>query len=346
MRGDIKVGVVGGTGYTGLELLSILLRHPHASIELVSSRKQSGQKISDYFPSLVGADHLSFSAPDQQQLAACDVIFFATPHGVCMENAPFLLSNGVRVIDLSADFRIKDALLFEQWYGMPHSCPELLQEAVYGLTEYTRQAVQSARIIANPGCYPTATQLALIPLLQAGLIETDPIIVDAKSGVSGAGREAKVTSLFSEIAESFKAYALDGHRHHPEIVQQLNLAAQSNVSLTFTPHLIPINRGIEASIYALPKEGVTAQTCFDALRSAYEDAYFVQVQTSIPDTRSVRGSNHCHMSVHRPKDSPMLVVSSVIDNLVKGAAGQAVQNMNVLFGLAETTALQASPLAP
>ncbi len=341
----IKIGIVGGTGYTGVELLRLLAAHPDAELSLITSRSEAGLPVAEMFPNLRGHVDLAFSEPDPEALAACDLVFFATPNGVAMQSVPALLAAGVRVIDLAADFRLKDTGEWAQWYGQPHACPEVLAEAVYGLPEVNREAIRSARLIANPGCYPTAVQLGLLPLLEQGGIEPDRIIADCKSGVSGAGRKASVATLLCETSESFKAYAVPGHRHWPEIRQGLNTVADG-VGLTFVPHLVPMLRGIHATLYAtLTDAGADLQALFE---QRYADEPFVDVLPagSHPETRSVKGANTCRIAVHRPQDGDTVVILSVIDNLVKGAAGQAVQNMNIMFGLPEQAGLEGIALVP
>jgi N-acetyl-gamma-glutamyl-phosphate reductase len=342
-----KVGIVGGTGYTGVELLRLLAAHPEVELSVITSRSEAGTRVDEMFPSLRGHVDLAFSVPDQATLSECDLVFFATPNGVAMQSVPALLEAGVKVVDLAADFRLKDTRVWEQWYGQPHACPEILAEAVYGLPEVNRAAIQSARLVANPGCYPTAVQLGLLPLISQGLVDISRLIADCKSGVSGAGRQARVDYLLCETSESFKAYGVAGHRHWPEIRQGLDLAAGSEVGLTFVPHLTPMLRGIHATLYAT----LTAESSMDLQRlyeQHYADEPFVDVLPpgSHPETRSVKGSNTCRIAVHRPQDGDTVVVLSVIDNLVKGAAGQAVQNMNILFDLPETTGLDAIALVP
>ncbi|MEQ1630173.1 MAG: N-acetyl-gamma-glutamyl-phosphate reductase [Gallionella sp.] len=341
----IKVGIVGGTGYTGVELLRLLAVHPHVSLQVITSRADAGTPVSQMFPSLRGYVDLPFCHPDEAHLENCDLVFFATPNGIAMQQTRALLDAGVKVIDLAADFRIKDIATWEKWYGMKHACPDLVEEAVYGLPEVNRAQIKSARLIANPGCYPTAVQLGFIPLLEAGVIETGSLIADAKSGVSGAGRKAEIGSLFSEAADSFKAYGVAGHRHLPEIKQGLARVKSSEVGLTFVPHLTPLIRGIHATLYGRLNKDIDLQALFE---TRYKEEAFVDVMPagSHPETRSVRGSNRCRIAVHRPQGGDTVVVLSVIDNLVKGAAGQAVQNMNIMFGLPETTALNIVPLLP
>ncbi|HDZ57917.1 MAG TPA: N-acetyl-gamma-glutamyl-phosphate reductase [Pseudomonas xinjiangensis] len=343
----IKVGIVGGTGYTGVELLRLLAQHPEAHVEIITSRSEEGVRISDMYPNLRGHyDQLQFSVPDAQKLGACDVVFFATPHGVAHAMAAELLATGTRIIDLSADFRLRDAEEWSEWYGQPHGAPELLGQAVYGLPEVNREAIRSAQLIAVPGCYPTATQLGFIPLLEAGLADASRLIADCKSGVSGAGRGASVGALLGESSENMKAYTVKGHRHLPEITQGLRLAAGGPVGLTFVPHLTPMIRGIHATLYAtVTDRSVDLQKLF-ADRYANEPFVDVMPVGSHPETRSVRGANVCRLAVHRPQGGDLVVVLSVIDNLVKGASGQAVQNMNIAMGLEETLGLSHPALMP
>ncbi len=345
----IKVGIVGGTGYTGVELLRLLAQHPNVELTAITSRKEAGMPVAEMFPSLRGHVSLAFSTPDDAPLKSCDVVFFATPNGVAMQQTRELLDAGVKVIDLAADFRIQDVAEWSKWYGMEHACPDLVAEAVYGLPEINREKIKGARLIANPGCYPTAVQLGLLPLVEAGVIDTTWMVADCKSGVSGAGRKAEIGALFAEASDSFKAYAVAGHRHLPEIRQGVARMAGREVGLTFVPHLTPLIRGIEATLYARLNQDVDLQALFEA---RYANEYFVDVMPakSHPETRSVRASNLCRIAVHRPQGSlagdNTVVVLSVIDNLVKGAAGQAVQNMNILFDLPENTALTQVPVMP
>jgi len=342
----IRVGVVGGTGYTGVELLRLLLGHPQAELTVITSRGEAGTPLADLFPSLRGWTDLAFTAPDPGALRAADIVFFATPNGTAMGMARELLDAGVRVIDLAADFRLKDPGLWERWYGMPHQAPDLLEEAVYGLPEVNRAEIARARLVANPGCYPTAVQLGFLPLVEAGLVDTDRLIADAKSGVSGAGRKATVGSLLCEASESLKAYAVAGHRHLPEIRQGLERACAHPVGLTFVPHLTPMIRGIHATLYAFASSrDWDAQALFE---SRYRDEPFVDVLPAggHPETRSVRGTNLCRIAVHRPQGGDTVVVLSVIDNLGKGAAAQALHNMNLMLGLPETTGLDQIALLP
>lgn len=341
----LKVGIVGGTGYTGVELLRLLSVHPNVVLTSITSRSDAGSVVADMFPNLRGYVNLAFTDPAQANLGECDVVFFATPNGIAMQQARELLAKGVRVIDLAADFRIKDIPTWEKWYAMPHACPDLVAQAVYGLPEMNRKAIKTAQLVANPGCYPTAVQLGFMPLLEAGVVDTSYLIADAKSGVSGAGRKAEVHSLFAEAGDNFKAYGVGGHRHLPEISQGLSNMTKAKVGFTFVPHLTPLIRGIHATLYAKLTKAVDLQALFEA---RYANERFVDVlpKGAHPETRSVRGSNICRIAVHQPQNSDVVVILSVIDNLVKGAAGQAVQNMNIMFNLSENTGLEVVPLLP
>ena len=337
----IQVGIVGGTGYTGVELLRLLASHPHVELKVITSRSEDGVAVADMFPNLRGRLDLRFTAPDMGALKECDVAFFATPNGTAMHMTRELLEAGVRVIDLAADFRIKDIALWEKWYGMTHACPDLVAEAVYGLPEMNRAGIANARLLANPGCYVTA-----VTLLESGVIRADSLVADAKSGVSGAGRKAELGILYSEVEGSFKAYAVKGHRHLPEISQNLNSVVEQPVGLTFVPHLLPMVRGIHATLYGkLAKPDTDLQALFEQ-RYANEPFVDVMPAGSFPETRTVRGSNMCRMAVHRPQGGDTVVVLSVIDNLVKGASGQAVQNMNIMFGFPESAGIDQIAVLP
>ena len=342
----IKAGIVGGTGYTGVELLRLLVAHKDVELSVITSRSEVGQAVSSLYPNLRGHVDIEFSEPELETLSKCDVVFFATPNGTAMKMAPQLLQAGAKVIDLAADFRLKDTAVWKQWYGMDHACPDVLEEAVYGMPELNREAIKKARIIANPGCYPTAVSLGYIPLIENQLVDDAHLIADAKSGVSGAGRGASVPTLFCEATESVKPYGVDGHRHLPEIRQVLSGVAGHEVGLTFVPHLMPMIRGIEASLYAVLKTDV--EDLHQIYTERYKNEPFVDVLPLgvMPETRSVKGSNMCRISVFRPQGGDTVVVSSVIDNLVKGAAGQAVHNMNLMFGLDETTGISQVALLP
>ena len=341
----VKVGVVGGTGYTGVELLRLLARHPGVTLHAITSRGDAGTRVADMFPSLRGWVDLAFVTPQDADLAACDVVFFATPNGIAMQQARELVQAGVRVVDLAADFRIRDVAEWQKWYGMEHAAPELVEEAVYGLPELHREQIRTARVLANPGCYPTAVQLGFLPLIEAGLVSVDSLVADAKSGVSGAGRKAEIHTLLAEAADSFKAYGVPGHRHLPEIRQGLSRLAGQPVGLTFVPHLLPMIRGIHATLYATLTAEADLQSLYE---SRYANEPFVDVMPAgtHPETRTVRASNMCRIAVHRPQGGRVAVVLAVIDNLVKGAAGQAVQNMNIMFGLDERAGLDIVPVSP
>ena len=342
----IKVGIIGGTGYTGVELIRLLYMHPQAEIVAITSRTEAGRSLAEYFPNFAGLSDLEFTEPAATPFQFCDLIFFATPNGTAMKVAPDLLSAGKKIIDLAADFRLKDAAVWERWYGEAHACPDMLAQAVYGLPEIHRAEIKDAKLIANPGCYPTSVILGFLPLLEQGLIDPAQLIADAKSGVSGAGRGAKTGSLHAEVSENFKAYGVGGHRHLPEITQVLDAIGENNIQLTFVPHLVPMNRGIHATLYAT----ISSQDSTDLTR-LYQDRFqqepFVTVLDAgiHPETRAVRGTNRCILSVNRVSDR-QIVILSVIDNLVKGAAGQAVQNMNIMYDLPETTGLEAVGLLP
>lgn len=340
-----KIGIVGATGYTGVELLRLLANHPHIEICYVTSRSNAGMRVDEMFPNLRGYIDLEFSDPTDDNLAECDLVFFATPNGIAMKHTVGLRKAGVRVIDLAADFRIKDEKIWSHWYGMTHACPELLSEAVYGLPEINREKIKSANIVANPGCYPTSVILGLLPMIKENIMDINNVIADTKSGVSGAGKKAAVASLFSEMGESFKAYGVPGHRHQPEIAQILNTFTENSVDLTFVPHLLPMIRGIHATLYTRVEEKIDLQTLYEKF---YANETFVDVLPtgSHPETRHVKSSNMCQIAVHKSAESSRVVVLSVIDNLVKGAAGQAVQNMNIMFDFEESTALRQPALSP
>lgn len=348
----ISVGIVGGTGYTGVELLRLLLRHPGVQVSILTSRTEAGKRVDDMFPSLRGHSDLCFSDLDIEALKDCDVVFFATPHGVAMKYAAELVAANTKVIDLAADFRLQNLQQFEKWYGLEHVCPDILKQSVYGLTELNREKVKQAQVIANPGCYPTTVQLGLAPLLKAEqvLIRPGSIIIDAKSGVSGAGRKASLGMIYSENADNFKAYGVAGHRHQPEIIEALeNISGQVGVfdQMVFVPHLVPMIRGMLSTIYVdLTEQG--AQTDLQELyESFYAQEQFVDVMpaNSSPETRSVRGANQLRIALYKPQPNKLVVIA-VQDNLVKGAAGQAVQNMNLMFGFAENTGLTGIGLLP
>lgn len=349
MAKKIKIGIVGGTGYTGVELLRLLSVHPNAELTVITSRGEAGLPVADMFPSLRGFVDLKFKDPANSNLNDCDVVFFATPHGVAMAQAPGLVQAGVKVIDLAADFRLQDTNAFEKWYKMPHSCADVLKDAVYGIPELYRDKIKSAKVIGNPGCYPTTVLLGLAPLLEQGLIDfSAPIVADSKSGVSGAGRKAEVATLFAEASDNMKAYGVSGHRHHPEIQAQITQLAGKNVDFIFVPHLIPMIRGMLSTIYvkiSTKAEGIDLQALFE---KRYSDERFVDVLPAgvLPETRSVRGSNQLRIALHKQAGTGYLTILVVQDNLVKGAAGQAVQNMNIMFGFDENVGLEVVPLLP
>lgn len=346
----IKAGIIGATGYTGIELLRLLVPRDDVEVAAITSRELVGTAVHKHFPNLHGHLDLEFSTPDPDALAQCDVVFYATPHGVAMNSVAGLLDRGVRVIDLSADFRIKDIALWEQWYKTPHSAPQLVADAVYGLPEINRDEIKSAQLIAVPGCYPTAIQLGLLPLLENNLVDSKHLIADAKSGVSGAGRKAAEDYLLCEATESIKAYAVGGHRHHPEICASLNRFSDDEIKLTFIPHLTPMIRGILATLYAPVRNGI--EVTLEQLQSVFENRYssepFVDVlpQGELPATRNVKGSNRCQIAVSYSEQTDTVVVLAAEDNLVKGASGQAIQNMNIMFGLDEQAGLRNIALLP
>jgi len=345
----IKIGIVGGTGYTGVELLRLLAVHPHVELTAITSRGEAGLPVADMFPSLRGYVDLAFTDPASSNLSTCDVVFFATPHGVAMSQAQALLDANVKVIDLAADFRLQDKAVFEKWYKMPHSCPDILSNAVYGIPELYRDKIKSAQVIGNPGCYPTTVLLGLAPLLEQGFIDfSAPIIADSKSGVSGAGRKAEVATLFAEASDSMKAYGVAGHRHHPEIHAQLTQMAGADLQFIFVPHLIPMIRGMLSTIYVKLSEKANAVDLQALYEQRYQHERFVDVMPagSLPETRSVRGSNQLRIALHKQAQTGYLTLVVVQDNLVKGAAGQAVQNMNIMFNLPETAGLEVVPLLP
>jgi len=345
----IKIGIVGGTGYTGVELLRILAQHPQSQVEVITSRGEAGKAVADLFPNLRGHYDLRFSEPDIAALSRCDVVYFATPHGVAQAMMAELFQAGTRVIDLSADFRIKDIATWEHWYGQKHACPDLVEKAVYGLPEVNRQQIREAQLVACPGCYPTSIQLGFLPLLENDLIDTETLIANSASGISGAGRQAKVGLLLAESSDSFNAYGVSGHRHLPEIEQGLRAfqaVGSKPAKLTFVPHLLPIIRGIHSTLYArLKVSGADLQALYEA---RFADEPFVDVlpQGMFPQTRSVKSSNLCRLSIIEPQEQGTVVVMSVIDNLTKGASGQGVQNMNIMFGLEENLGLDAPALLP
>lgn len=347
----IKAGIVGGTGYTGVELLRLLVNHPEVEVSVITSRAEASVRVADMYPSLRGHTDLLFTEPDVEALSACDVVFFATPHGVAQNLVPVLFAAGVRIIDLSADFRIRDPNLWAHWYNQAHACPELIEYAVYGLPEMHREAIKSAKLVACPGCYPTSAQLALKPLLSSSLVDPTSLIVNSASGATGAGRQAKVANLLTEVSDSYKAYGCAGHRHLPEIeqgLQDMQPEGSDPAAITFVPHLLPTIRGIHTTTYAqvlAPKLLPNLQDLFEA-HYAHEPFVDVLPEGVHPETRSVKGSNMCRIAVFQPQQRNTIVVLSVIDNLTKGASGQAIQNMNIMFGFNETAGLNIVALLP
>lgn len=346
----IKAGIVGGTGYTGVELLRLLAAHPSVDLKAITSRTEAGMPVATMFPNLRGHVDLAFQTPDDASLHACDVVFFATPHGVAMKQAPELLDHDVRIVDLAADFRLQDTDTFQQWYKMPHTCPEILQQAAYGVPEINRDAIAKARVVGNPGCYPTTVLLGLAPLFgkNKNLVDGSRIIADCKSGVSGAGRAANVGTLYAEASDNFKAYGMPGHRHHPEICEHLTHMAGQAVDLLFVPHLVPMVRGMFSTLYVRIHPSALNTDFQELFEQHYAHEPFVDVMPAgaIPETRSVRGVNTLRIAVHRPGNGDQLILFAVQDNLVKGASGQAVQNMNLMFGLPETAGLEHIALLP
>lgn len=348
----LKVAIVGASGYTGVELIRLLSNHPEIEIAAVTSEQSAGKSIAEVFPSLSGVfektlEHISIDVIAQK----ADLMFTALPHQKAMDVVPHFLNAGKRVIDLSADFRIRDAATYGAWYE-EHKAPELLKEAIYGLPELHRTEIRNARLVANPGCYPTSAILALAPLLKNGLIDASSIVIDSKSGVSGAGRSATQDTHFTEVNEGFKAYKVGEHRHTPEIEQELSILAGSQITVSFTPHLLPVNRGILSTVYASlisQESGVRSQEELNDLYDEfYKDERFVRVypKGSFPNINNVKGSNFCDIGIKLDKRTNRVVIISAIDNLTKGAAGQAVQNMNIMYGFPEDTALRGLPLFP
>jgi len=343
----IDAGVIGASGYTGAELVRLLARHSGVKLRVLTADRNAGRALQTVFPHFADLDLPPLVAFDDAKLDALDAVFCCLPHGTT-QTVVAGLPRGPKVIDLSADFRLKDPGVYAKWYGHAHQAPELQSEAVYGLSEFARDAVSGARLVANPGCYPTAAALPLVPLLEAGQIVPEGIIIDAKSGVTGAGRAAKESSLFAEVAEGIHAYGVASHRHAPEIDQELSAAAGRPIAVTFTPHLVPMNRGILATIYVTLAGGAGADDLRETLRARFRDEPFVRLAAdrTVPATRHVRGSNQCHIAVFADRVPGRAIVISVLDNLVKGASGQAIQNMNLMFGIPETSGLEQEPLFP
>ena len=344
----IRIGIVGASGYTGVELARLLCGCPDVTLTVATSRQYKGMKLADVYPNLAGmVDIVCEDLPAAELAERADLFFTAVPHQTAMAIVPVLLQAGKKVVDLSADFRLHDAAVYEKWY-QKHTAPEFLAEAVYGLPELHRQQIAKARLVANPGCYPTSVVLGLAPLLQAGAVEPETIIVDSKSGASGAGRTAQTGTLFCEVTEGFKAYKVAAHRHTPEMEQEISGLCKKPVVISFTPHLLPISRGILSTIYAKLAKPMTDIEVCALYKSFYSDEAFVRVceTGTFPATQFVRGSNFCDIGFKTDSRTGRIIVLAAIDNLVKGAAGQAVQNMNLMCGLPETTGLRAVPLFP
>ncbi len=344
----INVGVIGSTGYAGQQLVWFLNRHPQVKICFLSSHNHTGNPFSDTYPNYRNfmQDICINIQEAEQRFSTIDVLFIALPHGKSFELAKKALALNVKVIDLGADFRLLDATLYKDWYDLDHGSPQLLSEAVYGLPELHRDKIKRANLIANPGCYPTASILALAPLLKEQLIVEESIIIDAKSGVSGAGRTANIATLYTECSESIKAYSVASHRHTPEIEQELSLLNGRPLFISFTPHLVPMNRGILATCYGSLRKNITKKALYDCYQSFYQDEYFVRIIDTIPETRNVKGSNLCDIGLCIDERTGRVIVISAIDNLIKGAAGQAVQNMNLMFGLEEMAGIDVLPMVP
>lgn len=336
-----RVAVVGATGYTGFELLRLLASHGGVEVGALTSENHAGKKVSEVFPSLVSHFPQEFQKLDPGELKGFDLIFACLPHRVAMHSIPALLETGARVVDFSADYRLRDPKVYEAWYETEHVSADLIPEAVYGIPELYREEIKKAKLVANPGCYPTGAILALSPLLRAGLLKNDSIIIDAKSGTSGAGRKADLDLQFSEVNERFKAYGVGTHRHTPEIEQELSLAAGSEVRVSFTPHLVPITRGILSTIYAAGAPGASAEKARAALQGAYHEEPFIRLmpEGAFPNVSQVSGSNFMDMGLIFDERVGRFVVVTAIDNLVKGASGAAVQNMNLMLGLTESQGL-------
>ena len=340
-----QIGIVGGTGYTGVELLRMLAVHPEVEVHCLTSRSEAGKSVGALYPWLHAYSDVMFEAPSADALSACDLVFYATPNQIAMHDAPALVEAGCRVIDLAADFRFSDLSVWEHTYQATHAAPELAKEAVYGLPECYRETIANASLVGNPGCYPTASILALLPLVEAGLLSDTQVILDGKSGASGAGRNARTDLIVAEASDNFHAYGADGHRHGPEIADQLTHIAGQSIDVTFVPHLLPMIRGIEVTAY------VSTSMPIEEVRDLYQTRYASEPLVSVvdsgvhPETRWVRGSNRCTIGLYSQRPG-QVIVSSVIDNLVKGAAGQAIQNMNLMLGLDETLAVPMHALSP
>jgi len=344
----MKIGIIGSTGYAGQQLVCLLANHPEVNIEFLVSNSYVDMEYSDIYRNFKNRINMKCISIDQvdNYLSSVDVVFIALPHGKSMKIVPKLIEAGIKVIDFGADYRIKSQATYEEWYNLEHQSPNLLDSAVYGLPELHKEKIKSAQLIANPGCYPTASILALAPLVKAKLIEQNSIIIDAKSGVSGAGRSLNTATLYGEVNESMKAYALASHRHTPEIKQELSNQFGDDVSVLFTPHLVPMNRGILATCYANLKEGITDKDVLELYEAFYKNHPFVRVSTDLPETRWVKNTNYCDISFKIDPFSNKIIVVSAIDNLMKGAASQAVHNMNLMCNLDETMGLSLISFLP
>lgn len=347
MTQKLSIAILGASGYTGAELVRLLSRHPYVDIKYLTANRYAGKKMADVFPHLLNVDLPPLCKMEDVDFTDIDFVFCALPHGLTQE-VIVTLPEHVRIVDLSADFRLFDPAAYAEWYGKPHIATDLQKTAVYGLSELRRPAIEKARLIANPGCYPTSASLPLMPLLEEKLIETDGIIIDSKSGTSGAGRALREGSLFCEVNEGLFAYGIAGHRHIPEIEQSLSDSAGKDVAISFTPHLIPMNRGILSTIYLKMAAGKTIDDLRACLEKTYQNAPFVSIldEGILPQTRHVKGSNHCHINLFKDRHDGRVILVSVIDNLVKGASGQAIQNMNIMAGFDETLSLEQEPLFP
>jgi N-acetyl-gamma-glutamyl-phosphate reductase len=344
----LKAAIIGASGYTGFELMRLSVQHPHMELTAVSSEKFAGKKVGEVFPSLHDKIKVDFkSISEKEGVSEADFVFVALPHKEAMSVVPQLIKQGKKVIDLSADFRFNDPAIYEKWY-QKHTAPELLQDAVYGLSELYREKIKNAQLVANPGCYPTAVILALAPLIKNDVIDLNNVIADAKSGVSGAGRSVVLSSLFAEVNEGVKAYKVAKHQHLPEMEQELSLIAQKNVSLLFTPHLIPMNRGILATIYTTMSKEMSENEVLNLYKNFYQNDIFVRICPlgTFPSTNQVKGSNYCDISITIDSRTNRLVIVSVIDNLIKGGSGQAVQNMNIMAGFSEELGINQPALFP
>jgi N-acetyl-gamma-glutamyl-phosphate reductase len=343
-----RIGIIGATGYTGVELLRLLIHHPGVEVMALTSQKYAGLPIGQVFPSLMKSLQIKCEELNIDQISQkTDLVFIALPHKTAMETVPLFYRAGKKVVDLSADFRLKDSAVYERWY-QKHTAPDLLGESVYGLPELHRDKIRSAKIVGNPGCYPTGALIGLIPVLKKGLVFSEGIVVDSKSGVSGAGRDVVLESLFCEVNEGVKAYKLFAHRHTPEIEQELSLLAQKKVAITFVPHLIPMDRGILSSIYVQLAKKVKTEELLNVFQECYEGEPFVRLypKGKLPNTKDVRGSNFCDIGLAVSESGDRAVIVTAIDNLVKGASGEAIQNMNIMLGYPETMGLEVIPLAP